>query len=84
MRRLLAWDRAVGRFSAGQEHHLVVVDVPGTATLGTLYLALASHNTAHAFATVEYVQMSIVALLGLRVDHAGPPDPSGSPIHQLA
>jgi EmrB/QacA subfamily drug resistance transporter len=35
----------------------------GVAALGTLYLALAPHNTAHAFAAVEYVQMGIVALL---------------------
>ena len=37
----------------------------GVATLGTLYLALAPHNTAHAFATVEYLQMGIVALLAI-------------------
>jgi hypothetical protein len=35
----------------------------GVATLGTLYLALAPHNVAHAFTGVEYVQMGIVALL---------------------
>ena len=33
------------------------------ATLGTLYLARAPHGIPHAFATVEYVQMGIVALL---------------------
>ncbi|MEU5347522.1 MFS transporter, partial [Streptomyces sp. NPDC020766] len=37
----------------------------GVATLGTLYLALAPHNIAHAFAAVEYVQMGIVALLAI-------------------
>ncbi|WP_232838158.1 MFS transporter [Streptomyces geranii] len=37
----------------------------GVATLGTLYLALAPHNVAHAFAGVEYVQMGIVALLAV-------------------
>jgi MFS family permease len=37
----------------------------GVATLGTLYLALAAHNTAHAFAIVETVQMGIVALLAI-------------------
>jgi len=37
----------------------------GVAALGTLYLALAPHNTAHAFAAVEYVQMGIVALLAV-------------------
>jgi hypothetical protein len=37
----------------------------GVATLGTLYLALAPHHTAHAFADVEYVQMGIVALLAV-------------------
>jgi len=35
----------------------------GVATLGTLYLTLAPHNVAHAFAGVEYAQMGIVALL---------------------
>lgn len=35
----------------------------GVATLGSLYLGLKSTNVAHAFATVEYVQMGIVALL---------------------
>jgi streptogramin lyase len=35
------------------------------ATLGTLYLALPASNTAHAFATVESVQMGIVALLAI-------------------
>lgn len=35
------------------------------ATLGTLYLVLAPHNVAHAFAGVEYVQMGIVALLAV-------------------
>jgi EmrB/QacA subfamily drug resistance transporter len=35
----------------------------GVATLGTLYLVLAPHDVAHAFAGVEYVQMGIVALL---------------------
>ena len=30
----------------------------GVATLGTLYLARAEHNPAHAFATVEFVQMA--------------------------
>ena len=37
----------------------------GVATLGTLYLSLAAHDTAHAFATVEYVQMGIIALLAI-------------------
>jgi len=37
----------------------------GVATLGTLYLALAPHDIAHAFAGVEYVQMGIVALLAV-------------------
>jgi hypothetical protein len=37
----------------------------GVATLGTLYLTLAPHNVARAFAGVEYVQMAIVALLAL-------------------
>jgi EmrB/QacA subfamily drug resistance transporter len=37
----------------------------GVATLGTLYVAKAEHNTAHAFATVEFVQMAIIALLGI-------------------
>jgi EmrB/QacA subfamily drug resistance transporter len=37
----------------------------GVATLGTLYLALEPIDTAHAFATVEYVQMGIVALLAV-------------------
>ena len=35
----------------------------GVATLGTLYLVLQLHSYPHAFATVEYVQMGIVALL---------------------
>jgi hypothetical protein len=37
----------------------------GVATLGSLYLTLAPHNTAHAFATVEYLQMAVVALLAI-------------------
>ncbi len=37
----------------------------GVATLGTLYLARAEHNTAHAFATVEVVQMVVIALLAI-------------------
>jgi EmrB/QacA subfamily drug resistance transporter len=37
----------------------------GVATLGTLYLALAPHSVAHAFAGVEYVQMGIVAALAV-------------------
>ncbi|MFI5557310.1 MFS transporter [Streptomyces sp. NPDC051738] len=37
----------------------------GVATLGTLYLTLAPHDIAHAFAGVEYVQMGIVALLAV-------------------
>ncbi|MEV1077416.1 MFS transporter [Streptomyces sp. NPDC050211] len=37
----------------------------GVATLGTLYLTLAPHDVAHAFADVEYVQMGIVALLAV-------------------
>ncbi|MGW1343418.1 MFS transporter [Kribbella sp. NPDC002412] len=37
----------------------------GVATLGTLYLARAEHSTPHAFATVESVQMVIVALLAV-------------------
>ncbi len=39
----------------------------GVATLGTLYLALAPHSIPHAFATVECVQMGIVALLAIGV-----------------
>jgi MFS family permease len=37
----------------------------GVATLGTLYLTLASHSYPHAFAAVEYLQMGIVALLAI-------------------
>jgi MFS family permease len=37
----------------------------GVATLGTLYLARAEHNMAHAFATVEVVQMVVIALLAI-------------------
>jgi MFS family permease len=37
----------------------------GVATLGTLYLAMEPHDVAHAFASVEYVQMAIVALLAV-------------------
>jgi hypothetical protein len=37
----------------------------GVATLGTLYLAKAERNTSHAFATVEFVQMAIIALLAI-------------------
>ncbi len=37
----------------------------GVATLGTLYLARAEHDIAHAFATVEFVQMAIIALLAV-------------------
>jgi hypothetical protein len=37
----------------------------GVATLGTLYLALAPHNPARAFATVESVQLVIAAVLAL-------------------
>lgn len=39
----------------------------GVATLGTLYLARAEHNTAHAFAIVEFVQLAIIALLAIGV-----------------
>jgi EmrB/QacA subfamily drug resistance transporter len=39
----------------------------GVATLGTLYIARAEHNTAHAFATVEAVQIAIIALLAVGV-----------------
>jgi EmrB/QacA subfamily drug resistance transporter len=39
----------------------------GVATLGTLYVARAEHNTAHAFATVEAVQIAIIALLAVGV-----------------
>ncbi|WP_367325055.1 MFS transporter [Streptomyces sp. HUAS ZL42] len=39
----------------------------GVATLGTLYLGLAPHGIAHAFASVEYVHMGIVALLAAGV-----------------
>jgi hypothetical protein len=35
----------------------------GVATLGTLYLVLAPHGVSHAFASVEYVQMGIAAVL---------------------
>jgi hypothetical protein len=37
----------------------------GVATLGTLYLVLDPASVPRAFATVEYVQMAIVALLGI-------------------
>jgi len=37
----------------------------GVATLGTLYLTMAPHNVAHAFAGVVYVQMGIAALLAV-------------------
>jgi EmrB/QacA subfamily drug resistance transporter len=37
----------------------------GVATLGTLYLGLAPQGVAHAFASVEYVQLGIVALLAV-------------------
>jgi MFS family permease len=37
----------------------------GVATLGTLYLGLAPHSYPHAFSTVEYIQMGIVALLAV-------------------
>ncbi|WP_433475029.1 MFS transporter [Spirillospora sp. CA-142024] len=37
----------------------------GVAALGTLYLALEPGSASHAFATVEYVQMGIVALLAV-------------------
>jgi MFS family permease len=37
----------------------------GVATLGTLYLSLAPRSYPHAFSTVEYIQMGIVALLAL-------------------
>jgi len=37
----------------------------GVATLGTLYLASAPQDVPHAFATVEYVQMGIVAILAI-------------------
>lgn len=37
----------------------------GVAALGSLYLAMAPHSVPHAFATVESVQMAIVALLAL-------------------
>jgi MFS family permease len=37
----------------------------GVATLGGLYLALEPLDVAHAFATVEYIQMGIVALLAI-------------------
>jgi EmrB/QacA subfamily drug resistance transporter len=37
----------------------------GVATLGTLYVARAEHDTAHAFATVEAVQILIIALLAI-------------------
>ncbi len=37
----------------------------GVATLGTLYLSLAPRSYPHAFSTVEYIQMGIVALLAV-------------------
>jgi hypothetical protein len=37
----------------------------GVAALGSLYLALRTHSYPDAFATVEYVQMGIVALLAV-------------------
>jgi hypothetical protein len=39
----------------------------GVATLGTLYLALAPHSAADAFAAVVSVQMVLVALLAIGV-----------------
>jgi EmrB/QacA subfamily drug resistance transporter len=39
----------------------------GVAALGTLYLALEPHDVPRAFATVEYVQMAIIALLAVGV-----------------
>ena len=37
----------------------------GVATLGTLYLVIQPHSYPRAFATVEYIQMGIVALLAV-------------------
>ena len=37
----------------------------GVATLGTLYLSLSPRSYPHAFSTVEYIQMGIVALLAV-------------------
>lgn len=37
----------------------------GIATLGTLYLTSEPHGVGHAFASVEYVQMALVALLAV-------------------
>ena len=37
----------------------------GVATLGTLYLSMSPHSYPHAFSTVEYIQMGIVALLAV-------------------
>ena len=37
----------------------------GVATLGTVYLARAERSTARAFATVEFVQMAIIALIAI-------------------
>jgi MFS family permease len=37
----------------------------GVATLGTLYIGLAPHSVPHAFATVEYVHIGIVAFLAV-------------------
>ncbi|GAA2811790.1 hypothetical protein [Kribbella solani] len=37
----------------------------GVSTLGTLYLVRAEHNTPHAFAAVESVQIVIIALLAI-------------------
>jgi MFS family permease len=37
----------------------------GVATLGTLYLTLEPNGVAHAFASVEYIQMAIIALLAV-------------------
>ncbi|WP_202875897.1 MFS transporter [Kribbella speibonae] len=39
----------------------------GVATLGSLYLVRAEHDTAHAFATVEAVQIAVIALLAIGV-----------------
>jgi EmrB/QacA subfamily drug resistance transporter len=39
----------------------------GVAALGTLYLALEPNDVSRAFATVEYVQMAIIALLAVGV-----------------
>ena len=39
----------------------------GVATLGTLYLSLSPHSVPHAFDSVEFIQVGIVAVLSIAV-----------------